>query len=184
MSNPRRTTAAEDFRNRTRNGHEDQHGRRNGDGKRLSAPQGQGLGDKFTHQHMKVGDDGKAGRDRQNMGIERLMGKVEVQRLDPAQQHARGQRLADPAQREGAKRNPQLNSGKKVVQVALQPTHRARARYIRRDHLFDAGVADAHQRELRSHKKGVGQDQHGHGDKLQQGKLVHLVVRIALVWSG
>ena len=37
-----------------------------------------------------------------------------------------------------------------------------------------ARFADGDQRKLGSHKKCVGQNQHGHGDKFEQGKAVHL----------
>jgi hypothetical protein len=34
--------------------------------------------------------------------------------------------------------------------------------------LIDTGFADGDERELGSHKKSVGQDEHGHGDRFEQ----------------
>ncbi len=56
----------------------------------------------------------------------------------------------------------------------LQPAHRPRAGNARGHHLLNACVAHADQRKLRGHKEGVGQNQHGHSDKLQQRQTVHL----------
>jgi hypothetical protein len=82
----------------------------------------------------------------------------------PPAKNLRGQRLAQPAQRQRAKRHAQLHGGKKIVEIALQPPHRPRSRNPRRQHLLHARFANGNQRELGRHKVGVGQNQHGHSD--------------------
>ena len=49
----------------------------------------------------------------------------------------------------------------------------------RRQQLLHARFANGDQRKLHRDKVSVGQDQHGHGDRLDEQKLVHLAVRIA-----
>ena len=102
------------------------------------------------------------------------------QRAHPPRQHLRRQRLAQPSQRQRAKGHAELHRGEQIVKVALQAPHRPRARHPRRQQLFHAGFANGNQRELNRHKVGVGQNQHGHGDRLDEQELVHLAVRIAL----
>ena len=66
----------------------------------------------------------------------------------------------------------------------MQAANGASSGDVRREHLLDAGFADGDQRKLGSYKKGVGQDEHGHGDKFEQRKAVHLGERIAPSGTG
>jgi hypothetical protein len=77
-----------------------------------------------------------------------------------------------------------LHGGQKVVQILLQAADGARPRNAGGQHLLNARVANGNQRKLGSHKKGIGQNQHGHGDKFEQRKTVHLGVRIAFQGTG
>ena len=43
--------------------HEDEHGRRHGDRKRLGTAQGKRLGNEFADGHVEVGDDGESDGD-------------------------------------------------------------------------------------------------------------------------
>ena len=94
------------------------------------------------------------------------------------------QRFADPAQGQRAEGDPELDGGEKVVQILLQAADGAGAGNAGGQHLLDARVADRDQGELRSHKKGVGQNQQRDGDRLEQRKTVHLGVRIAFQGLG
>jgi hypothetical protein len=86
---------------------------------------------------------------------------------EPAEEDG-GQRFADPAEGQRAERDAELDGGKEVVEVLLQAADGAGSGNAGGQHLLDAGVADGDQGELGGHKEGVGQNEHGHGDKLQQ----------------
>ncbi len=121
---------------------------------------------------QKPEDDG---HNRADVGVPRWAYARRVrQHLHPAQEYARRQRFADPAQRQRAERHAQLYGGQKIVQIPLQPANGARARRTGGQHLLDARLADRNQRELRCHEEPVGQDQHGHGDAFDRQKTVHL----------
>ena len=77
-----------------------------------------------------------------------------------------------------------MHSGQKIVQVLLKPADSPRSRNAGGEHLLDTGVPNRNQRELRGHKKSVGQNQHGNRDKFEQRKTVHLGVRIAFWGLG
>jgi hypothetical protein len=93
---------------------------------------------------------------------------------EPTQKNSRRQGFADPAQGQRTERDAELDGGKKVVQILLQAAHGAGAWNGGRHHLLNPGLADRDQCELGGHKKGVGQNEHGQGDELQQRKSVHL----------
>ena len=88
--------------------------------------------------------------------------------VEPAEENGGGERLAEPAEGQRAEGDAELDGGKKVVQILLQAADGAGSGDAGGEHLLDAGVADGDQRELGGHKEGVGQNEHGHGDKLQQ----------------
>ena len=176
--------ALEEAHRRTDHGHEDQHGRGHGHGESLGAAQRQGLGDQLPDQDVEVGDEGKAEGDGDDVGIEQGVGLGERQKAEPAEEDSGGERLAEPAKGQRAEGDAELDGGEKVVQVPLQAENGAGSGNAGGEHLLDACVANGDQGELGGHKEGVGQDEHGHGDKLQQGETVHLGVRIALQRSG
>ena len=153
------------------------------DGESLGAAQCEGLGHQFANHHVEVGDEGEAEGDGCDVGVEESVGLGEGQSADPAHESGGGQRLADPAQGQGAEGDAELDGGKKVVQIVLQAADGACSGDVGGEHLLDARVADGDQSELGGHKEGVGQNEHGHGDKLEQGKTVHPGVRIAFQWT-
>ncbi len=81
----------------------------------------------FRHQlaghHVKIGDQRKAEHHGGHMRIDLRVG----QRAHPARQNLRGQRLAQPAKRQRAKRHAKLHGGQQIVEIALQPPHRPRS---------------------------------------------------------
>ena len=95
------------------------------------------------------------------------------QQVDPAQNNAGGQRLADPADGQGAQRHAELNSRQEVLQIVLQAPHGACSRDLGGEELLDAGVAGADHGEFGGHKEGIGQNQHGDGDNLEKRQTVH-----------
>jgi hypothetical protein len=92
---------------------------------------------------------------------------TEMEGAEPAEQDGRGQGFADPAEGEGAEGDAKLNGREKIVQVALQAADGAGSGDAGGQHLLNASVADGDQGELGSHKKCVGQNEHGHRDKLE-----------------
>ena len=171
--------AAEFLSRRTagpRHRHKDKHRRSHGHRQRLGAAQRQRLGHQFAHHHVKISDESEAQHDRpggRHMGIDVSVCRGDGQRTEPTRKDARRQWFTDPAQGQRTKSHAELNRGQKVVHVLLQPPHRASSRHSRADHLLDARIADRDQRELGGHKEAVGQNEHGHGDKLKQRKTVH-----------
>jgi hypothetical protein len=77
-----------------------------------------------------------------------------------------------------------LYGGEEVIEIELQAAHGPRAGYAGCQKLFDPGIADGDERKFSGHKEGVGQDEQGYSDKLEQRKTVHLAVRIAFQGSG
>ncbi len=119
---------------------------------------------------MHIGDEAKAEGDRNQAGVDTRI----RQRPHPAGKQRSGQGFADPAEGQGAERHTELDGRQKIVQILLKAAHGAGSGGAGGKHLLDAGVADRNQRELRSHKKAVGQNKHGHSDKLEKEKTVHL----------
>ena len=157
-------------------GHEDQHGRRNGDSESLGAAQGQRLGHQFADDDMEVGDEGKAKGDGGDVCVEAGV----RQAAKPTMKDGGGERLAEPAEGQRTEGDAKLHGGQKLVEAELQAADSARSGDVGGQHLFDAGFADGDQRKLGGHKESVGQDEHGHGDKFEQREAVHLGERIAL----
>ena len=160
----------------TRNRHEHQHGRSHGDGQPFSTAERERLGHQFADDNVEVGDEGKAQRDGENAGVEMCVGQSGKQR----RKNGRGQRFAQPAKGQRAEGYAKLDGGQQLLKPGLEQTDGARAGSVRGDHLLDAGFANGDQRELRGDKKRVGQDEHGHGDRFEQLKALHLGERIAL----
>ena len=128
---------------------------------------------------MQVSDEAKPedqGGHRGHVGIGPGMSLRQGHCAEPTQKNSRRQGFADPAQGQRTERNAKLHGWQKVVEVALQTADGAGSGNARGKHLLDARIADADQSELSSHKKGVGQDEHGHGDELQQRETVHLAL--------
>jgi hypothetical protein len=78
-----------------------------------------------------------------------------------------------------------LHGRQKIVEILLQEADGARSGHAGGQQLLNARVADGDQRELSSHKKGVGQNEHGHSDKLQRKQTVHLACEdsISAIWN-
>ena len=154
-----------------RHPHKDQHGRRDGDGESLGAAEGQRFGDQLADGDVEVGDEGKAdrhGSDGSRMCVNLCMGRRLRQQVDPAEDDVGGQRLADPADRQRARGDAQLNGGQEVLELVLKAANGARAGNLGGEKLLDARVAGADHGELGGHKESVGQNQHGDGDNLEK----------------
>jgi hypothetical protein len=111
--------------------------------------------------------------------VEQGVGLGERELVKPTKEDGRGEGFADPAEGKRAEGYAELDGGEEVVEVLLETADGARAGNASGDHLLNASFADGDEGELGSHKKGVGQDEHGDSDKLQQWEAVHLAVRIA-----
>src|ERR1035437_5073647 len=155
-------------------GHEEEHGRGDGDGESLGAAQGEGFGDEFADHYVEVSDEGEAEGDGDDVGVDEGVSLGEGQCANPSHEGGGGQRLADPAEGQGAEGDAELDGGEKVVQIALQAADGAGAGDGGGQHLLDAGVADGDQGELGGHKEGVGQNEQADSDELEQGETGHL----------
>src|ERR1035437_5496989 len=155
-------------------GHEEEHGRGDGDGESLGAAQGEGFGDEFADHYVEVSDEGEAEGDGDDVGVDEGVSLGEGQCAHPSHEGGGGQRLADPAEGQGAEGDAELDGGEKVVQIALQAADGAGAGDGGGQHLLDAGVADGDQGELGGHKEGVGQNEQADSDELEQGETGHL----------
>ena len=168
--------ATEQSHGGARDRHKNEHGRCNAHGQCLRAPQGERLRYQLTRHNVKIGDDGEAERHSCHVAVDIGVGQY----AHPTRQYLRGQRFAQPSQRQRAKRHAKLHRGQQIVQVALQGLYRPRSRHPRGQQLFHARVANGDQREFHCDKIRVGQDQHGHRHRLDKQELVHLGQRIAL----
>ena len=160
--------------------HEDQHRRCDSDGQGLRTAQGERLGHQFAYDDMEVGDESKAECDGCDLGVEVCV----RQAAKPAHKDGGGKGFAKPAESQRAKGDAKLDGGEKFVEAVLQAADGPGSGDTGGEHLLNPGLANGYQRELGSHKKGVGQDEHGHGDKFEQRKPLHLGVSIALRRSG
>ena len=132
---------------------------------------------------MEVSDDGEAEGDGDDVGVDAGPCLIDVQSAEPAHENTGGEGFADPAQGQGAEGDAELHGGQEVVQVLLQAADGAGSGNAGGQHLLDAGVADRDQGELGCHKEGVGQDEHGHGDKFEQRKTLHLALEDSIRWG-
>src|ERR1019366_6784847 len=98
---------------------------------------------------------------------------------EPTHKNRGGEWFTEPTKSQRAKGHAKLDGGEQFVKTSLQTADGAGSGDTGSEHLLDARLANGNQRELRGHKKGVGQDEHGHGDKFEQRKSLHLGVRIA-----
>ena len=106
-------------------GHEHQHGRRNGDRQRLGAAQGKCFRHKLAGHNVKVRDQAKTqhkgGCIRIEVGVRQHAEPWSIRICA-----ASGSPSQPKSQR--AKRYAQLHGGKKIVQIELQPAHGPRSR--------------------------------------------------------
>ncbi len=159
----------------TGDGDEDQHGRRHGYGKRLSPLKGERLGHQLAGDDVEISDERKAQNHSDDVTVELRV----RQRAEPAAEQRSGQRLAQPAESQRAQRDAELDCGEQVFKVALKAAYGFRAGDAGLKKLLDARFANGDERELGGHEVGVGQDEHGHGNRLEEQQTVHLAERIA-----
>jgi hypothetical protein len=91
-----------------------------------------------------------------------------MQGSHPTEQNAGREGLTDPSESQGTKRDAELDGGKKVVEILLEGAYGTGSWDACGEHLLNARVANGNQGELRGHKEGVGQNEHGDSDKLQE----------------
>jgi hypothetical protein len=103
--------------------------------------------------------------------------------VEDGKYNLRRERLADPAKSQRAQGYAELHSGKKIVEIVLQPANGASAGHAGVEHLLYASITDRDQRELGGDEETVRQDQHANRDALEEKETVHLAVRIAFLRS-
>ena len=136
-------------------GHENVHRAGNRQRNSLGALQRDGLGNDLAQNHHQIGDQHERSRDRNTVRVKLRVRKRTEQRL----QHVRHRSLADPAQAEAGNRHSKLHCVEDVVELLMQLLDGARADAVRRNHLLQSRLADAHQSEFRGHEERVGCDQ-------------------------
>ncbi len=161
--------ALEEFDGGAGEGHEEEHGAGDGDGEIFGAAQGQGFGDEFAEKYMQVGDEGKAKGDRCKVRVEEGVGQGEGEEQEPALEDFCSDGFADPAEGEGAEGDAELHCGEEAVNVLLEAADGGSTGNPSGDHLVNAGVTDGDEGELGGHKEGVGQDEDGDGNDLEEG---------------
>ena len=153
---------------------EDIHGAGDGEGDAFGALQSEGLGDEFSKEDFKVGDDAEGDDDCGGVGVDadvrRDRGKKAVSEV--VERGGDGG-LADPAEGEAGEGYAELDGGKEVVHVVLELEDGAGAGSALGDELLDAGLADADESELGCDEEAVGQDEEGHHDSSNEGPLKH-----------
>ena len=168
--------AAKQAHRRTSDRHEYQHWWRHGHSQRLGPAQRQPFGHQLACNNVKISDDGETKSHGDHVAVDPCAGEC----AQPPRHHLRCQRLAQPAKRKRAKSHAKLHGGKQVIEITLQIANRSCSRHPRGQQLLHACVANGDQCKLNCDKVSVGQNQHGHRDRLDEQKLVHLAVRIAL----
>ena len=135
----------------------------------------------FRHQlaghHVKVSDERKT----QNHGGHVAVDLRVRQRAHPSRREICAA-SGSPSQPSASEQSvtPSCTAGRRSSRLRCS-RRTARAPGTRAaQQLLHARVANGNQRELSRHKIGVGQNQQGHGHRLEQQELVHLAVRIAL----
>src|ERR1035437_994239 len=77
--------------------------------------QGEGFGDEFADHYVEVSDEGEAEGDGDDVGVDEGVSLGEGQCAHPSHEGGGGQRLADPAEGQGAEGDAELDGGEKVV---------------------------------------------------------------------
>ena len=129
-------SAFQEAHRRTRNRDKQQHGRSHSHCKRLSPAQGQRLRHQFANHYVEVGNDRKAQRHGNNVRVEQRMRLDQREQAEPAEYHPGGEGFANPAERQGAERDAELDGGKKVIQIVLQAANGPRPRNVGGQHLL------------------------------------------------
>jgi len=175
---------AEEAHGGTHYSHEEEHGRRNGDGEGLRAAQSERFGNEFAENDVEVSDEAEAqddGCDGYGVRIDQRMCERVREPVDNGKNNLRGKGLAEPAESQGAEGDAELNGGEKVVEIVLETANGAGAGHAGVQHLLYACVTDGDQCELGGDKETIGQDQHANRDALEEKETVHHGVRIAFL---
>ncbi len=135
----------------------------------LGALQCDGLGNDFAEDHDQIGDQDEGNDDGNPMRVKLRMG----QRAEQGFQHVSHGSFADPAQGQAGNRHSELDRIEDVVELLMELLDGARADAVRRNHLLQSRLADAHQSEFSGHEERVRCDQQNHGYDAQQSEGNH-----------
>ncbi len=153
---------------------EDVHRSGDGKGNALGSLEGEGLGDDFTKEDLKVGDEGEGDDDGEGVGVdEGEWGEYVQPLLGEVQDDVGYGGLADPAECEAGGGGSELDRGEEFVDGVLELEGGAGAGAAEGDELLDAGLADADEGELGGDEEAAGQNEEGHHDYPEEHPLEH-----------
>src|SRR5271157_1668115 len=154
---------------RRRDRHEDIH--RPGDCQRdlLGPLQGDRLGDDLAQNDVQISNESERHGYGDSVRIKAGVGQRKEQRL----QHAGHGSLAYPAQGEAGNRHSKLYRVEYVIELLMELLDGARADTVRRNHLLQSRLPDAHQGEFSGHEERVRRDEQDHRYDAQQSECNH-----------